>query len=106
VLLAVIGPNWSQILVDRASKPDPDWVVSEIEQALTEKKTVIPVLVAGASWDDAQEALKAVNEVRPGSRIGELARINYWSVTTGVGEQAREHFEGDCKRLIESLKKK
>lgn len=49
VLLAVIGPTWMDELRSRLEKPEIDWVRLELEQALSQKDTlVIPVLVNGA----------------------------------------------------------
>ena len=42
VLLAVIGPRWSELLTARANDPD-DFVAIEIKAALENNKRVIPV---------------------------------------------------------------
>jgi hypothetical protein len=52
VLLAVVGPNWQSQLdgqeYKEAGKQTKDFVRIEIEAALRQGKTVIPVLVSGA----------------------------------------------------------
>ncbi len=48
-VLVIIGPRWQEILRNRDKEHLPDYVVHEIESALTRKITVIPVLVGGAN---------------------------------------------------------
>jgi tetratricopeptide (TPR) repeat protein len=87
VLLAVIGPHWSELLMARSNDP-ADFVVVEIKAALENKKRVIPVLVGGASMPRADSLPKAI---RP------LARRN------AVGLRP-ERFRADCDGLIVALK--
>jgi hypothetical protein len=87
VVLAVIGPRWSELLAARANDPD-DFVAIEIKAALGNNKRVIPVLVGGASMprtDLLPEAIKP------------LARRN------AVGLRP-ERFKADCQGLITALK--
>jgi len=55
--LALIGPNWMQILTDHQQRGDEDWVAKEIDLALRSRPhvTVIPVLVDGAEAPDSSE---------------------------------------------------
>ncbi len=49
-VLVVIGPRWHDILQARAQKPDEeDYVLHEIAEALTQKKSVVPVFVGGTT---------------------------------------------------------
>jgi hypothetical protein len=48
LLLAVIGPRWSELLAARANAPY-DFVAIEIKAALENNKRVIPVAVGGGS---------------------------------------------------------
>src|SRR5450432_235842 len=49
-VLVVIGPRWHDILVARAQRTgEEDYVLHEIAGALTQKKTVVPVFVGGAT---------------------------------------------------------
>ena len=65
VLLAVVGPDWQSQLdtqeYKEAGKQTKDFVRIEIEAALRQDKTVIPVLVSGAEMpreEDLPEALQ------------------------------------------------
>jgi hypothetical protein len=87
VMLAVIGPRWSELLAARANDPD-DFVAIEIKAALENNKRVIPVLVGGAGMPRAD----ALPET-----IMALARRN------AVGLRP-ERFKADCQGLITALK--
>lgn len=65
VLLALIGPAWSQELFDRLRRPGKDYVAHELARALPRRPTltVIPVLVDGTPPPDADPlplALKGI----------------------------------------------
>jgi hypothetical protein len=87
VLLAVIGPRWTELLTARANDPD-DFVAIEIKAALENNKRVIPVLVGGATVPRADLLPEAI---RP------LARKQ------AVGLRP-EHFKAGCQGLITALK--
>jgi nucleoid-associated protein YgaU len=87
VVLAVIGPRWSELLAARANDPD-DFVAIEIKAALGNNKRVIPVLVGGASMPRADLLPEAIKP---------LARRN------AVGLRP-ERFKADCQGLITALK--
>jgi len=87
VLLAVIGPNWSDLLAARAGDPD-DFVAVEIKAAIEQRKRVIPVLVGGAGMPRADTLPVAIRA---------LARRN------AVGLRP-ERFKADCQGLIGALK--
>lgn len=49
LLIAIIGPRWSEILKSRATSGERDYVCGEISEALRRKIRIIPVLV-GRDW--------------------------------------------------------
>jgi formylglycine-generating enzyme required for sulfatase activity len=87
LLLVVIGPRWINMLSQRQGDPD-DFVVIEIELALSHGKRIIPVLVGGAAMPRANALPEAI---RP------LARRN------AVGLRP-DRFKTDCRGLIAALK--
>src|SRR5262249_22731154 len=87
LLLAVVGPRWSELLAARKNDND-DFVVVEIKAALSQSKRVIPVLVGGSGMPHV-ESLPDV--IRP------LARYN-------AVELRPARFEADCQGLIKALK--
>ena len=48
-MLVVIGPRWARILAERGTAKSTDYVAHEISTALRLNKTVVPVLVGGAT---------------------------------------------------------
>jgi clan AA aspartic protease (TIGR02281 family) len=86
VMLAIIGPRWSELLADRLNDP-ADFVAIELKTAFAIGKRVIPVLVGGASIPRADELPEAI---RP------LARRN------AVGLRP-ERFKADCQGLVTAL---
>jgi TIR domain len=87
VLLAVIGPRWSDLMARRAGDPD-DFVAIEIRAALDLRKRVIPVLVGGAPMPRAHDLPESIRA---------LARRN------AVGLRP-ERFKADCQGLVTALK--
>lgn len=87
VLLAVIGPQWSDFIAARAGDTD-DFVAVEIKAALDQKKRVIPVLVGGAGIPHADTLPEPI---RP------LIRRNAVALRP-------ERFKTDCQGLISALK--
>jgi hypothetical protein len=87
VMLAVIGPRWSELLTDRVRDP-ADFVAIEIKTAFAMGKRVIPVLVGGASMPRADELPETIQP---------LARRN------AVGLRP-ERFKADCQGLVAALK--
>lgn len=45
VFLAVIGPRWESVLMERQQRPERDYVLAEIAAALSRNIAVIPVLI-------------------------------------------------------------
>jgi TIR domain len=88
VVLAVIGPRWTELLTARVGDPD-DFVAIEIKAAFNQGKRVIPALVGGASMPRADSLPDAI---RP------LARRN-------AVDLRPESFKVDCRRLVAALKK-
>ena len=87
VLLAIIGPRWTELLAARADDPD-DFVTIEIRAALEKGKRVIPVLVGGAAIPRAEALPEGIRA---------LARRN------AVGLRP-ERFKADCQGLVTALK--
>jgi hypothetical protein len=52
VVLAIIGPQWLEILQERTKDDDTDFVRLELRSALAMNKLVAPILVEGASAPD------------------------------------------------------
>ena len=48
VLVAIIGPNWLDLLTERVDHPEDDYVRLEIVQALQEGKLIAPICIKGA----------------------------------------------------------
>ena len=86
-VLAVIGPRWHEILEARAKQQNTDYVVHEIAAALQQKKTVVPVFVAGATVASLT-ALPA-----------ELAELSFHQAI----ELHDSSFNDDCDRLAKTL---
>ncbi len=87
VLLAVIGPRWSELLAARGGDLD-DFVVIEIKAALDQGKRVIPVLVGAAAMPRA--------DTLPVS-IRALARLQAVILRP-------DRFRNDCHSLVTALK--
>jgi tetratricopeptide (TPR) repeat protein len=86
-VLVVIGPKWLDCLQRRLKENEQDYVVHEIEAALTRKITVIPVLVGGARADEIAALPPALTEL---------------SFRQAV-EVRDPTFKEDCDRLAKSL---
>jgi tetratricopeptide (TPR) repeat protein len=86
-MLVIIGPRWRQILQDRATQSQEDYVSHEIETALARKATVIPVLVGGAT-------VSQLTGLPPG-----LADLPFHQAI----ELRDATFKDDCNRLAKSL---
>jgi tetratricopeptide (TPR) repeat protein len=88
VVLVVIGPKWMEILEKRAQVQQPDYVRHEVEAALSNRVTVIPVLVGGAT-------MAQLSNLPPA--IASLKLYN-------AAELRDSTFKDDCTRLAKSLK--
>jgi tetratricopeptide (TPR) repeat protein len=86
-VLAVIGPHWREILEARAKQQDEDYVVHELATALKQKKTVVPVFVAGAT----PASLTALPP--------ELADLSFHQAV----ELHDSSFNDDCDRMAKTL---
>ena len=61
VVLAVIGPQWLSLLQERQRDPKKDdFVVLEIEEALRQQKSLVPILVGGANMPQSAELPDAI----------------------------------------------
>jgi molybdopterin biosynthesis enzyme MoaB len=69
VVLAVIGPRWSELLAARANDPD-DFVAIEIRAAIENNKRVIPVLVGGAGMPRADALPEAIRPLARRNAVG------------------------------------
>lgn len=89
-VLAVIGPDWLDMLHERANRDEPDFVKIELEIALKRHHVnVIPLLVSGASMPDPNKL--------PSSLRG-LTMMN------GTQVRAGRDFHRDMDVLIKELK--
>jgi hypothetical protein len=87
VVLAVIGPEWQEILSGRDPNKQ-DWTRFELNQAHNLDIPVIPVLLAGAEFDHAAD-------------LGELAwlsDIQFFELADGQGR-----WQTDIARLVEEI---
>jgi formylglycine-generating enzyme required for sulfatase activity len=88
VVLVMIGPQWAQIMQERATRAD-DFVRIEIESALTQGKLVIPVRVMGVALPDFSTLPASIQDLQ-------------WRNAAEV----RRHpdFDGDCARLVQGIR--
>jgi molybdopterin biosynthesis enzyme MoaB len=78
VLLAVIGPRWTESLAARRNDPD-DFVAIEIKAALENNKRVIPVLVGGADMPRADSLPEAIRPLARRDAVGLRPVSRDWS---------------------------
>lgn len=88
IALIVIGQRWAEILRQRAQEQQIDYVRHEIEAALTQKITIVPVLVGAANPAELSGL--------PG-RLSDLAQYE-------AAELRDSTFSDDCARLAKSLR--
>jgi hypothetical protein len=62
--IALIGPKWTSTMIAHRQRSDEDYVTKEIELALQNGWTVIPVLVDEASLPDRRELPPAIRRLR------------------------------------------
>jgi hypothetical protein len=87
VVLVIIGPHWLDILQQRATRQETDYVVHEISAALTRAVNVVPVFVGGAT--------PSVLSNVPHELLGLSSRQAI--------ELRDDSFKDDCTRLAVSL---
>ena len=87
VVLAIIGPDWAQLMQDYAGKGD-DFVRLEIENALQQNKILIPVLVKEAEMPDFTHLPESIQGLR---------RKNNTRI------RRKPDLAGDVKRLAEGI---
>lgn len=65
VFIALIGPQWTPIMIDRQQQGGEDYVVKEIDRALrsSRRTTLIPVLVDGAGLPDPDALPSSLREL-------------------------------------------
>ena len=88
VVLVIIGPDWAQIMGERAGQQN-DFVRIEIESALKQNKLVIPVLVKNATMPDFSQLPETVQDLQ-------------WRNSATVRRQP--DLESDCTRLAEGIR--
>jgi len=86
-VLVIIGPRWTELLLNRGKEPAPDYVRHEIESALTRKIAVVPVLVGGANMAQLANLPESLAELP----LHEAAEIRDAT------------FREDCARLATAL---
>jgi hypothetical protein len=78
-VLVVLGPGWVRVSDEwgqRRIDQEDDWVRKEIEQALTQHKEVIPVVVDGARIPPAEKLPKSISDLA--NRQAIEIRTTYW----------------------------
>jgi formylglycine-generating enzyme required for sulfatase activity len=88
VVLVIIGPQWAQIMAERAGQED-DFVRIEIENALKQDKLVIPVLVMEARMPSFSALPAGIADLQ-------------WRNSATV--RRKPDLEGDCNRLAEGIR--
>ena len=88
VVLVMIGPQWAQIMQERATRAD-DFVRIEIESALAQGKLVIPVRVMGAALPDFNTLPASIQDLQ-------------WRNAAEIRRQP--DFDGDCARLAQGIR--
>lgn len=88
VVLVMIGPQWAQMIRDRAGRTD-DFVRIEIESALRLNKLIIPVRVMGAELPDFSTLPASIQDLQ-------------WRNAAEIRRQP--DFAGDCARLAQGIK--
>jgi hypothetical protein len=88
VVLVLIGPQWAQIMAERAQQAD-DFVRIEIESALALNKLVIPVRVMNAEMPDFTNLPPSIHDLR-------------WRNSTVIRRQP--DLESDCTRLADGIR--
>lgn len=88
VVLVMIGPQWAQIMQERATRAD-DYVRIEIESALEQGKLVIPVRVMGAALPDFSALPVSIQDLQ-------------WRNAAEIRRQP--DFDGDCARLVQGIR--
>jgi ribosomal protein L7/L12 len=86
-VLVIIGPDWAQQMQERGAQAN-DFVRIEIENALTQNKLVIPVLVMNASMPDFSTLPASIQELQ-------------WRNSAVVRRQP--DLESDCDRLAQGI---
>jgi pterin-4a-carbinolamine dehydratase len=78
-VLVILGPGWVRVSDEwgqRRIDQEDDWVRKEIEQALTQNKEVIPVVVNGARIPPAEKLPKSISDLA--NRQAIEIRTTYW----------------------------
>jgi formylglycine-generating enzyme required for sulfatase activity len=88
VVLVIIGPQWAQIMAERAGQ-DNDFVRIEIESALKQDKLVIPVLVMEARMPGFSALPAGIADLQ-------------WRNSATV--RRKPDLEADCNRLAEGIR--
>lgn len=86
VVLAVIGPQWN--VDNRLGQPD-DWVRLELEEAMRQRRQIIPLLVANTSMPDARTLPTSLQP---------LTYVNAMAI------RPDPDFRNDMARLVQALK--
>jgi formylglycine-generating enzyme required for sulfatase activity len=87
VVLVMIGPQWAQMMRDRAGQAN-DFVRIEIESALRLNKLVIPVRVMGADLPDFSTLPTSIQDLQ-------------WRNAAEI--RRKPDFDGDCARLAQGI---
>lgn len=88
VLVAIIGPQWLEVLRDRLAHPEEDYVQIEIQQALELGKWIAPICIKGASVPRANELP---------SHLREMMKYNVAHLNSG------RHFLDNIEVILDAL---
>src|SRR5579862_677091 len=87
--IAVIGPRWITTLLSRRQRGDEDYVVKEIDLALRNKWTIIPLLVDDADLPDPGILPRAIKAL-PGYQVARLRQVSIDADVRNLGVRLRE----------------
>lgn len=91
IVLAVIGPDWLQLNSEGVSRleNEDDWVRTELELAIHQDKTIIPVLVNGGQLPTKESVPSSLHQL-----------YNYHTI-----EVRKNEWSHDIKRLVPAVRK-
>src|SRR5258706_1644213 len=87
-LIAIIGPQWSNLFQEKLANAEKDYVKLELEIALQERKFIAPICIEGAYMPSDRDIPA---ELHP------ILKLNAPSLSSGI------HFPDDMKRIIDAL---
>ncbi len=74
VILAIVGPKWSELLDAKGIQEEEDYVVKEISFGLTNDKLVVPIRIKGAQMPAPQslpEEIRGIEDIQFGEPVND-----------------------------------